>query len=81
MQWLGKLWEEFYHILNMHSADKYVDQFDDYIEETGTEQEVENSIQETETEQMPVVIEDTNDEENALIATRTQSVQGHKVMT
>ena len=34
--------------------------FDEYIEETGTEQEVEDNIQETETEQMPVVTEDTN---------------------
>ena len=41
MQWLGKLWHEFYHVPNMHSADKYVDLFDDYIEVTGTEQEVE----------------------------------------
>ena len=73
VQWLGKLWHEFYHIPNIHSADKYIDPFDDYIEETGTEQEVENNIQETETEQMRAVIEDTHDEADEQIATRTQS--------
>ena len=56
---------------NMHSADKYVDPFDvnDYIEETGTNHAVKENIQET--EQMPAITEDTNDEENELIATRT----------
>ena len=29
VQWLGKLWHQFYHILSMHSTDKYVDPFDD----------------------------------------------------
>ena len=69
VQWLGKRWHEFYHILSTHSADKYVDPFDDYIEETGTNQEVEDNKQET--EQMPGVIKDTNEEEDELIATST----------
>ena len=75
VQWLGKLWHEFYCIPNMQSADKYIDPFDDYIEETSTEQEGEKIIQET--EQMPAVIrdshEDEHEEEDELIAMRTQS--------
>ena len=55
----------------MYSTDKYIDLFDDYIEETGIKQEVEENIQET--EQMPVVTEDTNEEEEKPIVTRTQS--------
>ena len=46
--WLGKMWHEFYSISSIHSADAYVDPFDDYIEETGTDQEVEDNVQETE---------------------------------
>ena len=71
MQWLGKLWHEFYRIPRTHNADKIVDPFDDYIEESGKDQEVEDNIQET--EQMPAIIEDTNEGEDELIATRTQS--------
>ena len=63
------LWHEFYHILSMHSAGKYVDPFDDYIEESGTDQEVEDDIQETEL--MAAVIKDINEGEDELIATRT----------
>ena len=68
---LGKLWHELYHIPSIHSADKCVDPFDDYIEETGTNQEVEENIQET--EQMPAIIEDmlTNEGKDELIPTRT----------
>ena len=40
VQWLGKMWTEFYNIPNNHSADAYVDPFDDYIEEAGTDQEM-----------------------------------------
>ena len=69
-QWLGKLWHEFYSVPNTHSTDMYVDPFDDYIEETGTNQEVEDNVQET--EQMPAIIKDTNEGEDELIATRTQ---------
>ena len=69
VQWFGKLWHEFYSVLSTHSADKYVDPFDDYIEETGTDQEVEDNVQET--EQMRVIIKDTNEGEDELIATRT----------
>ena len=68
MQWLGKLWHEFYHILNLHSAEKYEDPFDDYIEEPDTEQESEKNLQET--EQKPAIIQDT-DEEDEPIAMRT----------
>ena len=71
MQWLCKLWHEFYSVLSTHSTDKYVDPFDDYIEETGTDQEVEDNVQET--EQMPAIIKDTNEGEDELVATRTQS--------
>ena len=39
MQWLGKLWNEFYQILNQHSAEKYEDPFNDYTEEPDTEQD------------------------------------------
>ena len=69
MQWLGKLWHELYQIPSMHSTDKYVDPFDNHIDETGTDHEVEENMQET--EQMPAIIEDTNDEEDEPIATRT----------
>ena len=49
VQWLGKLWCEFYHFLNLHSADKYEDLFNKYIEETSTkQQESEKNLQETE---------------------------------
>ena len=69
MQWLGKLWDEFYHIPNLHSADTYIDPFDDYIEEPSVNQESENNIQET--EQTLAVIEDTYEEEDEPISMRT----------
>ena len=69
VEWLGKLWHEFYRILSTHSADKYVDPFDNYIEETDTNQEVENKVQEA--GQMPPIIKDTNEKEDEPIATRT----------
>ena len=73
VQWLGKLWHEFYHIPDMHSADKYVDPFDDYtgdyIEEPSTEQEGEKNIQGT--EQTLAVIKDTHEGEDEPIGTRT----------
>ena len=62
---------EVYHIPNIHRADQYIYLVDDYIDKTGTEQEVEDNIQETESEQMPAVIKDTHDKEDELIATRT----------
>ena len=71
MQWLGKLWHEFYHVLNLHSVEKYEDLFDDYIEEPDTEQESEKNLQET--EQMSTIIEDTEEEDDEPIAMRTQS--------
>ena len=40
VQWSGKMWHEFYSVTSNHSADAYVDPFDDYIEENGTGQEV-----------------------------------------
>ena len=52
VQWLGKMWNEFYSIPSSHSADTYVDPFDDNIEETGIDQEMENNAHGT--EQTPV---------------------------
>ena len=71
VQWLGKLWHEFYHILNVHSAEKYEDPFDTYIQESETEKESENNLQET--EQTPAIIEDTDEEEYEPIATTLQT--------
>ena len=71
VQWLGKLWHALYKVQSTHSTNKYVDPFDDYIEETVIEQNVEDNIQET--EHMPAIFEDTDDRENELIATRTRS--------
>ena len=71
VQWLGKMWDEFYSIPTSHSADAYVDPFDDYIEETGTDLEVESNAQET--EQMPVEADETNVEEDEPIAARRRS--------
>ena len=64
VQWLGKLWHKFYHIPNMHSADKYIDPFDDYIKESNNEQKEEDTMQEQEpdTDQTPMVMTDTNTE-------------------
>ena len=71
VQWLGKIWHEFYSIPSSHSANAYVDPFDGYIEENGTDQEVEENIQET--EQVTVEAEATNVEEKEPIAARTRS--------
>ena len=71
VQWLVKLWHEFYHIPNLHSTEEYYDPFDDYIEEPDSEQESENNLQET--EQMPAIIEETDEHEDEPIATRTCS--------
>ena len=75
VQWLGKLWCEFYHIPNMQRAEKCKDPFDNHIEETGIEWKVEDAMQEQEPEpeHMPMVAADTNVEEDELIATRKQS--------
>ena len=51
------MWNEFYSIPSSHSADAYVDPFDDYIEETGTDQEAESDAQEV--EPTPVEAEET----------------------
>ena len=65
------MWNEFHSIPSSHSADAYVDPFDDYIEETGTDQESENNAQGK--EQMPVEAEETNVEDEEPIAPRTRS--------
>ena len=70
VQWLGKMWHEFYSIPSNHSADAYVDPFDDYIEENGTGQEVEENVQDE--EQAPVEV-DSCFEEDEPIAARTRS--------
>ena len=64
VQWLGKMWHEFYSIPSTHSADAYVDPFDDYIEENRTGQQVEENVQ----EQVPVDedIHDSSKEESLI---------------
>ena len=39
------MWRQFYSVPSNHSADAYVDPFDDYIEEIDTGQEVEGNVQ------------------------------------
>ena len=73
IQWLGKMWDEFYSIPSSHSADAYVDPFDDYIEETRTNQEVEDNVQET--EQTPAEAEETHLKEDEPLQ------QGQEAMT
>ena len=72
LQWLGKMWHEFYSIPSSHSADAYVDPFEDYIEENGTDQDVEESVQEK--EQVAVEEEDVHDssQETCKICARYQ---------
>ena len=72
IQWLRKLWHEFYHILNLHSAEQHEDPFEDYIEEPDTEEESEKNLQET--EQIPVIIKDPERKK------MNQLQQEHKVM-
>ena len=72
VQWLRKLWHEFYHILNLHSAEQHEDPFEDYIEENDTEEESEKNLQET--EQNLVIIKDTERKK------MNQLQQEHKVM-
>ena len=57
---------EFYSIPCHHSADAYVDPFDDYIEDTGTDQEIE-------VEPTPIDTEETSLEEEEPIAVGTRS--------
>ena len=71
MQWLGTMWNEFYGIPSNHSADAYVDPFDDYIEDTVTDQETESTVQEV--EPTPTETEQTSLEEEKPIAARTRS--------
>ena len=82
LQWLGKMWHEFYSIPSSHSADAYVDPFEDYIEENGTDQEVEESVQEK--EQVAVEEEDVHDsslEEEKPIAARTRNHYSEPIAT
>ena len=82
VQWLGKMWHELYSVLSKNSADAYVDPFDDYIEENGTGQEVEENIQDK--EQAPVEEEDVHDsslEEEEPIAARTRSHDSEPIAT
>ena len=71
VQWLGKMWNEFYSIPSNLSADAYVDPFDDYIEDTGTDQEIESNVQEV--EPTSIKTEQTHLEEEEPIAVRTRS--------
>ena len=79
VQWLGKMWHEFNSIPSSHSADAYVDPFDDYIEENGTGHEVEENVQ----EQVPVEenIHDSSVEEEEQIAARTRSHDSEPIAT
>ena len=78
VQWLGKMWHEFYSIPISHSADAYVDPFDYYIEENGIGQEVEENVQDE--EQAPVEA-DSNLEEEEPIAARTRSHDSEPIAT
>ena len=71
VEWLGKMWYELYNIPSSHSADAYVDPFNDYIERNSTGQEVEENVQET--DQVVVKAEDPSFEEEEQIAARTRS--------
>ena len=82
VQWLGKMWHEFYSFPSNHSADAYVDPFDDYIEENGTCPEVEENVQDK--EQVPVEEEEVHDsslEEEEPIAARTRSHDSDPIAT
>ena len=46
VQWLGKMWKEFYNIPSNHSEDAYIDPFDDYNEDSVTEQETGSNVHE-----------------------------------
>ena len=71
MQWLDKIWKEFYDIPSNHNVDTYVDPFVDYIEETDVEQENNNPNQEV--EPTPTDTESTSLHEEEPIAARTRS--------
>ena len=70
VQWLCKLWHEFYRIPSNHSADAYVHPFADYIEESGSGQKVEENVQDG--QQAPVEADSSLEEEKP-IAARTRS--------
>ena len=65
------MWNEFYSIPSNHSADAYVDPFDDYFEETDTDQKIENNAQGT--AQILVEKEETSIKTEEPIAARTRS--------
>ena len=71
VQWLGKMWNEFYSVPSNHSAGAYVGPFDDYIEDSGTDQEIESNVQEV--EPTPIETEQTCLEEDEPIAVKTRS--------
>ena len=77
VQWLGKMWNEFYSIPSNHSTDAYVDPCDDYVEDPGTGQGTESNAQEV--EPTPIETEETNVEEEELIATRTRSLDSEPI--
>ena len=82
VQWLGKMWHDFHSVPSNHCADAYVDPFDDYIEENGTGQEVEENVQEK--QQVPVEEEDVHVsslEEEEPIAARTRSHDSQSIST
>ena len=73
---------ESYSVPSNHSADVYLDPFDDYIEENGTGQEVEENVQDR--VQVPVEEENVHDsslEEEEPIAARTRSHDSKLIAT
>ena len=73
---------EFYSVPSKKSADAYVDPFDDYIEENGTGQEVEENVQDK--QQAPVEEDDVHDSslgEEEPIAARTRSHDSEPIAT
>ena len=77
VQWQGKMWNEFYNIPSTHIADAYVYPFDDYIENTGTDQEAESNVREV--EPPPIETEETCLEEEEPIAATTRSHESEPI--
>ena len=71
------MWNEFYNIPSTHIVDAYVDPFDDYIENTGTDQEAESNVREV--EPPPIATEETCLEEEEPIAATTRSHESEPI--
>ena len=76
------MWHEFYSVQSNYSADAYVDPFDDYNEENGTGQDVQENVQDK--EQVAVEEKDIHDsslEEEEPIAARTSNHDSEPIAT